>query len=272
MNYLYTLKCKVISTETIHTAILHLLFYKEGFSFYVQTDEKTKGKLYHFQVTQAGNWEEEIAKELETNLLLRRNFGKVNVAFISSFFSLVPLAYKNENPETLLNFSEAEFEVNYLMTSNTQFGNCFVYGVSQNLIDILTHQYKKLNFCHSGSVLLNALSKSDAGLHIFLWKKQLEVVVLEDEKLLFYNMFDTPSGEDVLFYTLFVLEQLSLNPQKVSMKTYGELNSSHKVFQLFKKYVKNVSAALKDEVELENFTLYNVEKCELSQEISEEKE
>lgn len=263
-------------TSLPHNSIsnnLNILFYKEGFSFSVSNDVEKNPKVSHFKVTHRNRWEEEVQKELETNLKLIRNFQKVYVGMISSFYNLVPNVFMNGSLESLLNFSEAEFEENILLENKTSFENTFVFGTSQHLVDQLKKIYgENVEFYHSGKVFLDTLEKSENPvIHLNLNQRNLEIAVTNNLSLQFYNIFETLTGEDVLFYTLFVLEQLKLDSNQVEMKTYGQLLPKTKVFQILKKYVRNINTAQKDEESLENFTLYNLTQCGLSQEISEEK-
>lgn len=265
-------KQKNISTQPKHIKNLNFLFYKEGFSFWVKDSEGKINKVSHIKVTNFNRWEVEIVKELEINLRLRRNFDQVKVAFISSFFNLVPDVYSKEIPEVLLNFSEAEFEDNQLLTSASEDGFSFVYGTSSVLINKLKELFGKVEFFHSGLIFLNSIEKTkEISVHLNLNHHQLEIVVISNFNVQFYNLFETPSGEDILFFTLFSLEQLGLDSNKIEIKTYGELLPKTKVFQILRKHVRYVNAALKDEDFLENYTLYKLSKCELFQGNSEEK-
>lgn len=271
MIYLCSSKSNVISTQIEHKKSLNLLFYREGFSFLVEENEKTS-KISHIKVTHPSRWETEIIKELEINLRLRRSFDHVNAAFVSSFFNLVPALYAEESSEVLLNFSEAEFEDNQIMKAFLTDENCFVYGTSSSLIRKLKELYGQPFLTHSGQVFLDSISKTnEAVVHLNLIQHQLEIAFISNRKLQFYNLFETPTGEDVLFFTLFALEQLNLDGNKVELKTYGELLPATKVFQTLKKYVRFLSAAQKDEDYLANFTLQNLSKCASFQALSKEK-
>ena len=262
IHYLYAEKFDTILAQKEHNKSLYFLFYKEGFSFWIADSATKTDKVSHFKVTHFNLWETEIIKELEVNLRLKRNFDEVKVAFISSFFSLVPKDYAAENPEVLLNFSEAEFEDNQLIHSVSEAEFSFVYGTSSVLIKKLKEQYGKVQFFHSGEVFLKSIENGlPTTVHLNLNQHQLEIAVTSESKVLFYNLFETPTGEDILFFTLFVMEQLELDTNKVVVKTYGELMPETKVFQILRKYVRHVSAASKDEAFLRHFTIYSISKC-----------
>lgn len=257
-----------------HRSTLNLLFYKEGFSYCVATSQNEPSKVHRFQVSNQQQWENEVIKELEVNLQLRRNFGQVNVGLLTSFFNLVPIAYDSIDAETLLNFSEAAFENNVLLKSES-IDDAFkiVFGTSQRLMDGLNKLHQQVHFYHSAEVFYAHLVYLDKNcIHLNLNHQHLEVMVTQDKTLRFYNVFETAVEEDILFYALFVLEQLGLNPNQVQMNTYGELLPETQAFQLLKKYVRYVNAALKNEEVLANFTLYNLNTCGSSLEISKEKE
>lgn len=262
---------EVISVPEKNTTTLNLLFYKEGFSFFAEDGSKAS-KVSDFKVSHANKWEVEIMRELEVNLRLRRNFDKVNVCFITSFFNLVPVTYLSESPEALLNFSEAEFENNRMMQRGTRFENAFVYGISQILFDKLKELYGKAKYYHSGNVFLDSIaSANETWVHLNLYEHNFEIAVTKEDGMIFYNLFETQTGEDILFYTLFVLEQLNIDANQAELKCYGQLLPDTQVFQTLKKYIRFVFPASKNEDFLENFTLFNLSKCESSQVLSEEK-
>jgi len=255
-------KNQLISSNGKNIITLNLLFFKEGFSYCTQN-----GKIYSdvsvFKVSNLNLWEEEVIKELEINLKLRRNFEQVNVGLISGFFTLVPNQYLTESRETLLDFSEGEFENNILLQSETRFGCNFVYGTSLLLTEKLSELYRNVNFYHSGTVFLNAVeTEKEKTLYLNLNYNQLEIFVAADADVIFYNLIETPTVEDVLFFTLFTAEQLNLDLNQISVNCYGELMPDNQAFQMLKKYVRNLNTAMKNEVFLKNFTLFNLSSCE----------
>lgn len=251
---------------------LQMLFYKDGFSFCTKSADGKFSKVSEFKVSHFSKWEAEVMREVEVNLQLRRTFDSVKVGLVSSFFNLVPNAYLPVNSESLLNFSETEFEQNTLLESSTDYDSTLLFGGSQLLINKLLELYKNVQIFHSGSVFINSVPNSqDAVVHLNLVHHNLEILVLKDSKVSYYNLFETQTGEDILFYTLFAMEQIGLDTNKVELKTYGQLLANTKVFQIFKKYVRNLSVGLKDEEYLENYSLFNLSKCELSPALLEEK-
>lgn len=244
---------------------LHLLFYKDGFSFCTKSSDGKFSKVSTYKVSHFSKWEEEVMRELEINLQLRRTFDSVKVGLVTGFFNLVPNDYLDMNSESLLNFSETEFEQNILLESSTKTNASFLFGGSQLLVQKLIELYKNVEIFHSGSIFVNSVSESNSSVvHLNLVHHNLEILVMNGKQIAYYNLFETQTGEDILFYSLFAMEQIGLDTNKVELKTYGQLLANTKVFQIFKKYVRHVSVGLKDEEYLENYSLFNLSKCELS--------
>lgn len=262
----------VLDNLTDNTNTLSLLFHKEGFSFCNYDENGNPVKVSHFKVTHANRWEIEVVKELEVNLRLRRNYNNVFAAFISPFFNFVPDDYISVSNDVLLNFSEAEFENNAILESPAKYGNTIVYGTSQCVLDKLNELFSKIQVSHSGRIFLDSILYSkQPELHLNLYKHNLEAVVTNEKGIVFYNLFDAQTDEDVLFYSLFILEQLGLDTNKIELKCYGELLPHTEVYQKLKKYIRYISPASKNEEFLENYTLYNLIKCASFPENSEEK-
>jgi hypothetical protein len=72
-------------------------------------------------------------------------------------------------------------------------------------------------------------------------KTSLDIVVLENEKLLLSNTFSYNSKEDFIYYVLFVAEQLNLDVQEFPLFLMGEINLKSKMYKITYKYIKNVS-------------------------------
>jgi hypothetical protein len=64
-------------------------------------------------------------------------------------------------------------------------------------------------------------------------------IIIQNQKLLFFNSFDYQTPEDFIYYVLFTAEQLSLNPENFPLELIGNIDSeSH--FKIAYKYIRNV--------------------------------
>jgi len=67
-----------------------------------------------------------------------------------------------------------------------------------------------------------------------------DIVVIEDAKLLFYNIFEYQTKEDFIYYVLFTLEQLELNPEETIISLLGDIDKESSLFKVLYTYVRNI--------------------------------
>ena len=56
----------------------------------------------------------------------------------------------------------------------------------------------------------------------------------------FYNSFNYKSNEDILYYLLFSLDQLSLDKEKNLISCYGKITLDSELYELLYSYIKNI--------------------------------
>jgi hypothetical protein len=89
------------------------------------------------------------------------------------------------------------------------------------------------------SLLSNESEKLHKDIYLNLNLSSIEIIVFENKKLVFFNNFDTRTQEDVVYYTLFALEQLQLDPRKVSIQ-YINSNDRENI-DVLKNYIFELS-------------------------------
>jgi hypothetical protein len=99
----------------------------------------------------------------------------------------------------------------------------------------------------------------------------IDIIVTENKKLILLNTFTWQTNEDILYYVMFVSEQLELNPEKFPMIVSGDIDDSSSIYQLLYRYVRNVTfpdkhltlEMLDDDFPFHHFALlYNLALCE----------
>lgn len=102
----------------------------------------------------------------------------------------------------------------------------------------------------------------------------IEIGIKENNKFLFYNVFNFDTNEDILYYLLFTMEQFNLNPLLVKLTVACHLPVTDELINNIKKYIKNLNFCIADkEIHLNEeisklpqhyyFTLLNQHLCEL---------
>lgn len=71
-------------------------------------------------------------------------------------------------------------------------------------------------------------------------KGSFSMVVIEGNKLIFYNSFEYSAKEDLGYYVLFVFEQLKLNPETLNLQMMGSIKRKSEEYDFLYKYIRNI--------------------------------
>ncbi|AWX45678.1 hypothetical protein HME9304_02705 [Flagellimonas maritima] len=193
-----------------------------------------------------------ILKELKSILNQGKNIGhdfsEVVVIHKNSLFSLVPKAlFNKEELPNYLKFNAkimANDQIAYDEIANHDIIN--VYIPFTNVNNYIFDLFGEFEFKHSGTVLIATLLKQSRTIkasicYVQVSEKEMEVVIISEKKLLFYNHFEYKTNEDFLYYLLFSLEQLQLNLENIHLKLFGLVEEDDAIYGLCHRYIKNVS-------------------------------
>jgi len=138
---------------------------------------------------------------------------------------------------------------------NHELNNVYVPYV--NINNYLLDQFGSFNYKHSGSILLNklfGLSKNNDEKQVFAHfvSNRFDLVVVQNQKLIFYNSFEYKTSEDFIYYLLFTAEQLQLNPENFKLQLLGDISKESPYFDIAFKYIRNVSLLDVSEFEQQN--------------------
>lgn len=101
-----------------------------------------------------------------------------------------------------------------------------------------------------------------------------DLLLLNEGRMIFCNNFNFKAIEDIVYYTVFVIDQLKVNPEKIELKLSGNVASDSDMLKLLRKYIKTVdllnyepdvqlSYALNDLEKFKYTDLFNPRLCEL---------
>ena len=193
----------------------------------------------------------EVLKKLKTLIreegILNYTFTDVVVIHRNTLFSLVPKALFD--PDELANY--LKFNVKMLANdlavydeiSNYDLVNVYVPFV--NLNNYIYDLFGEFEFKHHGTVLLDSLlnlhNKGKAPIcYVHVDGDQIDITVLEHKELRFYNSFYISSKEDFIYYLLFTLEQLKLDPETVKVRLFGTIQEEDDLYEIAYEYIQNI--------------------------------
>lgn len=190
----------------------------------------------------------ELKKLLGTVHEIQNKFSDVVVIHKNGLFSLVPKTlFNKEELPNYLKFNAKIMATDHIIydeISNHDLVN--VYVPFANINNYIFDLFGEFEFKHSGTVLIGTLlnqtrTSSEPVCYVQVADKEMEMVVVSEKKLLFYNHFTYKTAEDFLYYLLFGLEQLHIDLEKVQLKLFGLVEEGDAIFELCHRYIRNVS-------------------------------
>jgi hypothetical protein len=72
-------------------------------------------------------------------------------------------------------------------------------------------------------------------------KHKMDILVCKGNELLFCNTFEQHTGEDFIYYLLYVMEQMQLSPDVNQVMVYGEIDRNSSAWLVAQKYIRYIS-------------------------------
>ena len=192
--------------------------------------------------------QKELRELLNREAIMDYDFTDVVVIHRNSMFSLVPrsLFDKKELPNYLKFNTKilANDLIEYDEISSYDIVNVYVPFV--NINNYVYDLFGTFDFMHTGTVLIQALLNIHSNIgepvcYVHVGEHELDVVVLAQKQLLFYNSFPYTTKEDFIYYLLFTLEQLKLDTATVKTRLFGAVAEGDPVYTICYEYIQQLS-------------------------------
>lgn len=224
----------------------------DGLSFFVQHLDTLEvvhyeNHLFRKKVDALG-----LTKELESlyasQPLLKESYKKVEVIYVNSLFTFVPLpVFKEDYLSDYLKFNTKILATDYIAHDILEEQELVcVYVPYTNCNNLFFDYYGSFEYHHCMSVFVqNSLSTGlkDATDRVLInvYNNSFQIIVHKEKLLVLANSFDFTTKEDFIYYVLFTLEQLSLDPESIEVQLVGNVSKESPLFQIAYTYIRNVS-------------------------------
>jgi len=225
----------------------------DGFSFYIlnlnRVDEilffKEVGFFQKKRSPQA--LEEAIDRLLRQEKLIDKTFGQIELIHDNNLFALVPNEYFDKSHlKGYLKYSLKLFKSDYITyDSIPDIEAQAVYLPFVNINNYILDNFGEFEYHHASEKFLNYCLKASKDLNklqcfVQVNIRSIEFVAVQNGELMFFNNFETHSREDILYYILFSLEQLELDPHQANIKLSGYIRKNENLIRLLSDYIKEV--------------------------------
>lgn len=190
---------------------------------------------------------EKLQKTISDDALLTQPFDAVLVLFQNELSNLVPEAlFEENNAADYLKFSSKIIKTDFISFDKIEVNksvNVFVPYV--NINNYLFEVYGEFEYKHASTIFLEQIletedNSSDNKMYLNVAPFHFEMAVVKKDKLQLYNTFDYYTKEDFIYFVLFSIEQLKLDPENLIIKLSGNIAEDDALYQLLYTYIRHV--------------------------------
>jgi hypothetical protein len=179
---------------------------------------------------------------------LNLKFKSVDIIYSSENFTLVPqVFFHNGATDKFFGFNH-EIEKGYII-DKTLLGKAeawCIYDIPENLKEFLNLKFPKATIRHNLFPLIEKAIKENKNfperkqVHLNFFRTYFELIVLSGGKLQMCNQFTYSGENDVVYYVLYVFDQLKLSPDTTELVFHGQFQQTDPMYQTFKKYIRKI--------------------------------
>lgn len=179
--------------------------------------------------------------------ITEKQFAEVSVIHRNILFGLVPKPLFDPNSlSDYLRFSTKLFSSDVLEYDELEHQDMVnVYVPFTNVNNFIYDLFGEFTFFHDGTIIitsiLNSVDTTERPVcYVHVSKRQLDICVVADKKLILYNSFSYETKEDFVYYILFVIEQLGFDTQQAKVKFFGAIEEDDDCYILSVNYISNL--------------------------------
>jgi hypothetical protein len=178
---------------------------------------------------------------------LKYDFEKSLIMFKNNKYTFIPSAlFIPEERELYLRFNQ-DVENSDLISSDLikNISSQNIYATPRLLSSFISGNFTNYSLQHHITALIEIIlfkfKNNDENKSVFVNLSQsfVDILILENQKLLLCNTFQFKTGEDFIYYLMFVFEQMKLNPEKTGVTIMGEIEKDSALFNYIEKYIRN---------------------------------
>ena len=181
-------------------------------------------------------------------LLGKYIWKSVSIAYNSKYVTLIPEEHFESNDQKkILQFNFSDNIGNSI--AHHHILNTTIVGVFQfpeSLETQVKQQFPTATFLHTAistlqHLLVHEIGQAKCTTHLNVGEGLMEIIILKEGELIFHNHFDYQAPEDILYYQLFVFQQLEINPHQTDLIVYGKVTENDAIHTLLVKYIKEIN-------------------------------
>ncbi len=220
------------------------------FASYFDSSKKQFISLEEHYLGNHDNWYLALqsSSELLSKFSAKSSQVSSSIVLVDENYTLVPKAYFDENKlESYLNFNkkpindeQLSYEFELLETDQV----AIVYAIPILLKQYIEETFSSFNWSHFAFPLLESILTNNSKeplLTLHIQYNRFDIIYSKDRRLKFFNSYEYKSSEDLIYFLLYVMEQLDLDRETINVQLIGEFEEKSSIYELLFKYIRNVS-------------------------------
>lgn len=192
--------------------------------------------------------EELFTEAFTENSELKDSYDEIQVIHNNNLSTFVPEALFDEHYlGSYLQYNTKVFDTDFYAfdtVSNYQMNNVYIPYV--NINNYFIDQFGTFDYQQANTILVTKLldaskNNDDKTMIVNFNAGHFEIVVLQNQKLHFFNSFDYQTPEDFIYYLLFTAEQLNMNPENFKLELLGTIEKEDDFYKIAYQYIRNIS-------------------------------
>lgn len=250
LNYM-TLQNRINISDITNNIELSIQISLSGFSFCIlQRDTNTIETLKYYNFDKVLN-PFEVLNRLKhlfnSEGCLQQNFSKVHIIHDNDLSTLVPKPiFKEDSLADYLKFNSKILRSDFIAHETINLNESVnVYVPYVNINNFIYDKFGSFTFKHVSTILIEHTllierhSKTEK-VYVNISKNHFEIIIINKGRLILYNAFKYKTKEDFIYYLLFTIEQLKLNPETLNLIFIGDIDKKEELYLIAYKYIRLV--------------------------------
>jgi hypothetical protein len=184
-----------------------------------------------------------LANTAEDHPLLSASYEKRFIGLPQNGFTFVPLSlFREDLAGDFARFLDVQ-ENERVFSQPLDAENQVVFKAGKHAVDAVKSQFdvNDIVFAAKGWIkATSALKPANADVYLNIGDDQVELLNFHDGKLRFYNAFEFKNPDELVYFTMFVIEELGLHPQGAVLHISGDIDSNDENFDRLCKFFNKV--------------------------------
>lgn len=185
----------------------------------------------------------------ESSKEFKYSFNKIKVSFDTFNYTFIPSELYNQGDEEMYKkFISPVSDSNILINNIRSAEIKNIVAIDSSLNNTLNKLFNKPRIFNQATPFVEGIKKISASdkpnsLFIDVNSSHIQVGVLNNNKLLFYNIFDCINADELNYYLLSISKEFKLEATETEVILSGKIAENDELYQRVKKYFGSISFA-----------------------------